>query len=175
MADKSQTQIASERKSLTQERLREVLHYDPVTGGFTWKVMLSSRREAGAVAGGLKPSGYILIGVDGHRYRAHRLAWLYVTGEWPPDQIDHWDNVRSHNWWSNLRAADNQLNQANARRSKNNTSGFKGVYRHRDKWRAKINVGRRHIHLGTFADPATGGLAYERAAKEYFGEFARAA
>ena len=163
-------------RGLTMTRLHERLHYDPDTGKFRWRVSVSANRKSGDEAGDQKKdSGYILIGIDGHRYRAHRLAWLYMTGEWPEDQIDHRDNVRHHNWWSNLRLADNQKNQANSRRPKNNTSGFKGVYLYRGRWRAKINPDRRQIHLGTFDDPSHAGAAYDRAAKQYFGEFGRAA
>jgi hypothetical protein len=162
---------------LTAGRLRTLLRYSPETGEFYWLVTNSARRPAGSLAGDLKPSGYVLIGIDGFRYRAHRLAWLYMTGEWPADQVDHKDNVRSHNWWSNLRIADNAKNQANSRRPKNNTSGFKGVYwsTQREKWAAKINPDRRQVHLGFYDDPRLAHEAYKRAAAHYFGDFARAA
>lgn len=163
---------------LTADRLREVLRYSPSTGEFHWRIMCSARRPAGMLAGDKKiDSGYILIGVDGFRYRAHRLAWLYMTGAWPTDQIDHEDTNRSNNRWDNLRTATNQLNQANARLSKNNTSGFKGVFwNHRlRKWQAKISVDGQQIHLGYHEDAAVLAAAYLAAAKKYFGDFARAA
>lgn len=164
-------------RGLTAERLRTLLHYCPETGAFRWLVSNSARRPAGSAAGELKPSGYILIGINGWRYRAHRLAWLYVTGEWPQVQIDHRDNDRSNNKWLNLRPADNAQNQANAKRPKNNTSGFKGVFwnKQRQKWAAKINPDRRQVHLGFFADPKEAHAAYCRGAEKFFGEFARAA
>jgi hypothetical protein len=162
---------------LTADRLREVLRYSPSTGVFHWRVMSSSRRPAGSVAGELKPSGYILIGVDGFRYRAHRLAWLYMLGMWPDKQVDHKDNNRSNNIWKNLRLADNAQNQANSRCSKNNKAGFKGVYWHKRnaKWAAKINPGRKQVHLGCYDSPSEAHEAYLRGAQKYFGTFARAA
>jgi hypothetical protein len=69
--------------SLTAERLREVLDYNPETGVFTWKVRTSIRVVAGKVAGSVGKRGYLIIGVGGRNYYAHRLAWLHMTGEWP--------------------------------------------------------------------------------------------
>ena len=79
------------QKHLTQDRLKELLHYDPDTGVFTWIQKPAPRGRAiiGSVAGGLKQHGYITIGINQREYYAHRLAWLYVYGEWPEDQIDH--------------------------------------------------------------------------------------
>lgn len=164
-------------RGLTAERLRALLSYCPETGEFRWLVTNSKRRMAGSAAGDRKPSGYIIIGIDGHRYRAHRLAWLFMTGQWPAHQVDHRDNDRANNKWLNLRAADNAQNQANSKRQRNNTSGFKGVYwnTQRQKWAAKINPGRRQVHLGFFDDPKIAHEAYVRGAKRFFGEFARAA
>lgn len=163
------------RWGLSVSRLKELLRYDPESG--IWE-RLSTRggEAAGTRAGSRKASGYILIDVDGHRYRAHRLAWLYMTGSWPARQIDHADNNRSNNRWHNLRLADDQQNQANSRKSKNNTSGFKGVYRSHCRgrpWRAKLNLGTKQIHLGSFDTAADAAAAYASAAKEHFKEFAR--
>lgn len=166
---------------LTADRVREVLNYDKDTGIFTWRVTLSQRRLAGQACGELKPSGYVVIGIDGHRYRAHRLAWLYVHGEWPSMQIDHRDLNRSNNKFDNLRLSTQQQNTFNTPVSKNNRCGFKGVYEHKgrsgllSRWCAKINVGRRQIHLGTFDTPEEASRAYEAGARLYAGEFARAA
>ena len=176
MAKAVQSRNPSERKPLTVERLREVLSYNPETGSWVWAKTLSIRRVAGCIAGDVKPNGYRFIGIDGHRYRAHRLAWFYMTGEWPPMQIDHWDNNRSNNAWRNLRLATNKNNQANSRRPKNNTSGFKGVYwsKQKRKWAAKINPDRRQVHLGFFDIPEDAHAAYTAAATHFFGAFARA-
>lgn len=161
---------------LTIERLREVLSYDPDTGVFTRLKSLTHNAREGSVAGSLKSSGYMFIDVDNVRYRAHRLAWFYMTGEMPSQMVDHRDNVRSNNRWSNLRLANNQQNGANSKAKRFNTSGFKGVYWHkkRELWAAKINVGKRQIYLGCFNFREDAAAAYLRAACEHFGEFARA-
>lgn len=158
------------------ERIREVLSYNPETGEFHWRVTLSARRIAGSLAGEVKDSGYRLIGVDGARYRAHRLAFVYMNGEWPADQVDHVNCNRSDNRWVNLRAATNQQNGANRGANRNNKSGYKGVSWNcqRGKWAAKITLRGRQKHLGFFTDPAAAGVAYAVAAKAYFGEYGRA-
>jgi hypothetical protein len=111
--------------SLTQERLKQLLHYDPETGVFTWAV---GRKKAArnAVAGGLSDRGYFVIGVDGVRHRAHRLAWLYMHGAYP-EQIDHENHVRSDNRLCNLRATNNAENHKNISKPVNNKSGVVGV------------------------------------------------
>lgn len=163
---------------LTAERLREVLHYSPETGEFRWRVMTSFRRPVGMLAGDKKKgSGYVLIGVDKFRYRAHRLAWLYMTGEWPSLQVDHKDTDRANNRWENLRLATNQQNQINSRVSKNSLSGVKGVFwsKQRQKWCAKLSIGKRQYHGGFYDDINEAAAAYMRLATAHFGEFARAA
>lgn len=161
--------------NLTAARLREVLHYEPQTGVFHWIVTTSSRRPVGSVAGGPTSTGYARIGVDGVRYRSHRLAWLYMTGEWPSDQVDHKDNDRLNNRWENLRLVDNQMNQGNSGMSRNNTSGVKGVFwsKQRQQWQTKININRRQIHGGYFHNLDDAAASYAALASKYFGEFAR--
>lgn len=165
------------RSGITQQRLMEVLHYDPETGEWMWAATLSARRVTGQAAGGITDAGYRSIRVNGNLFRAHRLAWLYMTGEWPAEQIDHVNGERSDNRWINLRAATEQQNKANTRVSANCKSGVKGVYwnRQRQKWQAKINPNRTQVHLGFFDDIDKAAEAYASAAKLYFGEFGRAA
>lgn len=112
-------------ESLTQQRLKEVLHYDSDSGVFTWAV---GRRKAakGVVAGGFSDRGYLNICVDGVRYRAHRLAWLYMYGVYPK-QIDHLNHVRHDNRIINLRETDNTGNSRNQSKPIHNTSGVVGV------------------------------------------------
>src|SRR4029450_2313606 len=115
---------------LTAERLRELLDYDPETGDFTWKV---NRRcvRSGSVAGNVNcVDGYCYIGVDARRYHAHRLAWLYIKGAWPNDQIDHINGNKADNRFANLRQATHSQNQANGGRYSNNASGYNGVTLH---------------------------------------------
>lgn len=169
--------MTKERTTISHSRLKELLHYNPETGVWTWLRATSARKPAGSEAGDVKPSGYRLIGVDGVRYRAHRLAWFYVTETWPDSLIDHIDGIRSNNAFSNLRLANCQQNAANSKISKNNTSGYKGVYwlKQRSLWAAKVNVGPKQIYLGSFQKAEDAARAYEQGAKRYFGEFARVA
>jgi len=118
----------SGRTELTAERLREVLRYEPETGVFVWRVRAARRIHVGAVAGNISPSsGYRFIGVDCRLYGAHRLAWLYMTGEWPKHQVDHVNMDCADNRWANLRDATCSQNTANSCVRINNKSGFKGV------------------------------------------------
>jgi hypothetical protein len=155
--------------------LRARLSYDAETGVFTWRKKPGRSMVEGAVAGCLNHYGYTVIGVEGELYYAHRLAWLWMTGEWPADQIDHRNGVRGDNRWENLRQATNQLNQAN--RKRNAGAFMKGItkYKPNGKWQAQISVEGKHISLGYFRCPAAAHLAYVVAANEAFGEFARSA
>lgn len=159
---------------LTQERLKDLLHYDPETGVFTWRVAKRGIR-AGAVAGAVhKDSGYILIGIDKKSYRAQRLAWLYMTGEWPPALVDHRNLDRADNRWANLRAATRAQNNANTRSRAHNKLGIKGVRAVGSKFRAIITIDGNPIHLGYFPTADEAHAVYVRAANDRFAEFARA-
>lgn len=93
---------------LTQEVLKSLLYYDPETGIFVWLVT-RQRSPAGKEAGGYDEKGYRRICVNGTKVRAHRLAWLYMTGEWPEDQLDHINGLKDDNRFVNLREATNSL------------------------------------------------------------------
>jgi len=164
------------KHELTAKRLREVLHYDPETGVFTWAVTLSQRAIAGSVAGSVHASGYRYIGIDGQRYPAQRLAWLYMTGEWPSDLVDHENLTPGDDRWSNLREATRAQNAWNAPCHRDNTTGFKGVYWHKaaGKWMAQIKANGRLVYLGLFTDINAAAAAYAGAAHRFHGEFARA-
>jgi heme-degrading monooxygenase HmoA len=165
--------------TLTAERLRELLAYDPAAGVFTWRVDVRGGAwvKAGHVAGTIHSrDGYRQISICKVQHKAHRLAWLYVTGAWPSEQIDHVNGDRSDNRIANLREASAAGNARNARRRIDNVSGFKGAYEYRPgKWRAYINKDGRRINLGTFATPEEAHAAYVAAAQEHHGEFARPA
>ena len=114
-------------KNISAERIRELLHYDPLTGIFIWKVTLSNRAKAGSICN-YKSHGYISIRINGLLYGAHRLSWVYMTGEWPDEEIDHKDTHILNNKWGNLRKATKLQNRQNMSfRKKQNTSGYKGV------------------------------------------------
>lgn len=140
-------------KTLTQEYLKSILHYDPKTGIFTRRVS-NNGWLAGEVAGGNNGHGYIAIEINGVAYRAHRLAFLYMTGAFPADQVDHINGTKDDNRWNNLRAVTNTENQRNARRRRSNTSGYLGVSPQKStgKWLAYISVNGRKKYLGTFTD-----------------------
>lgn len=147
------------KTDLTAQRLREVLHYDPETGVFTWRVQPSSQVKVGDVAGGPGDQGYARITVDGFNRSAHRLAWLYMHGEFPKNQIDHADGVRNNNRLSNLRESSQSENCQNRAMRSDNTSGFIGVNRKKGKWRAQIMVEGKNTTVGYFDDPAAAYVA----------------
>jgi hypothetical protein len=151
---------------LTQARLKELLHYDPETGCFVWRVARSARAKAGTVAGSLW-RGYVNISVDAKIYTAHRLAWLYVTGAWPTNVIDHINRFRSDNRWCNLRLSTQTLNAQNARLRRDNQSGAKGVSWHEGnrKWRARIQADKKQLFLGWFSTFEDAAAAYKTAAR----------
>ena len=159
---------------ITQARLKELLDYDPTTGVFVWKVSRGNR-AARSTAGSKDAHGYICIEVYGRIYKAHRLAWLYVTGKWPEEQIDHTNCNRADNRVVNLREATNAENRANTMLCRSNTSGIKGVNWHKKagKWRAYIGVGRRAIHLGLFYCREDAAAAYAEASARFHKDFGR--
>lgn len=161
--------------NLTHERLLAVLRYDPITGKFTWLVRKSRRTHPGSEAGYITPEGYVEISLDGENYKAHRLAWFYMTGEWPKKLTDHKDNVRWNNRWSNLREADNAQNSRNSRRRSDNQSRLKGVVLRPRGWKAHITINGKQTGLGFFPTAEEAHEAYVAAAKLHYGEFARAA
>lgn len=147
-------------KTITQAQLKEKLHYNQKSGEFTWKVRCG-RQSAGKTAGTIHSDGYIDIMFDGAHFFAHRLAWLYVHGEFPPDQIDHINRIKTDNRIVNLRVvtnSENQQNQASAR--SNSTSGFLGVSLKRGRWRAGIRVNGKSMHIGTFDTKEQAHAAY---------------
>lgn len=174
-----------ERKRISLDELKEFVRYEPETGIF---IRLSAPRPQaahyiGKPAGYIKPGshadggGYVLMSIDGRVYRAHQLAWLYMTGEWPSGDIDHKNDIRHDNRWENLRAATRSQNIGNARIPHDSLSGVKGATwdKNRGKWLSQIVFQGRHIYLGRFDTKEEAGAAYDRAALKYFGEFARAA
>lgn len=160
---------------LTQDRLKELLHYDPETGVFTRRIARSGARGGiGAVAGSTHYDGYKRISIDGKLYQSHRLAWLYTHGTWPADMVDHINGVAGDNRLTNLREATQIQNMANVGKPSNNTSGYKGVSWHKrdKKWRAQINHQDKQKHLGHFTTPEEAHAAYCAAASALYGDFA---
>ena len=165
---------------LTQEYLKECLHYDPETGIFRWKKEPRPNRPLiGQITGVTDEYGYVRIQIGSKRYRAHRLAFLYMTGAWPTNQVDHRDLNRSNNRWGNLRDATQGQNSSNHPTHKNNKVGLKGVGKKTDgrskPYAAHISINNKKYHLGYFATPEDAHAAYVAAAETNFSEFARVA
>jgi hypothetical protein len=151
-------------RGLTQSRLHEVLDYDPATGVFRWKVRTSIRNKVGAVAGiSVNDSGYAIITIDYCKFRAHRLAWLYMHGVWPSYEVDHINGHRSDNRILNLRDVQQELNQQNRRSANSNSrTGVLGVswHKQRGKYTARIKVGSRYRSLGLHETVEAASAAY---------------
>jgi HNH endonuclease/AP2 domain len=165
---------------ITHSELLEAMDYNPETGIFRWKHRSDcskrwNSRYAGKIAGGIGPQGYMIIGFNGEKYRAHRLAWLYMTGEWPSEHIDHKKGNRLDNRFAKLREATNAQNIRNSTKKRTNTSGIKGVYWNRKckKWQAQIVMNYVHHYLGVFTNIEDAEKAYREAADSLHGEFAR--
>jgi hypothetical protein len=150
----------------TAERVRELLNYDPETGVFTWREGANlgkghGRRKPGGEAG-CKGARYTILSIDGQHVYAHRVAWLYMTGEWPPATVDHRNRDTYCNRWANLRLATIAEQRQNSALSRRNTSGRKGVSwdASKGKWAAQIGAhGKRH-HIGRFDDVEQAAAAY---------------
>ncbi len=159
----------SNRKAgeLTAEELRKLLSYDAETGVFTRRVDCGGiGGRAGSVAGTMNDQGYVLVSVKSHQYRAHRLAWLYVTGQWPTGEIDHKNADRSDNRWENLRDVSTTVNAQNKRRAQRNSkTGLLGAcWAMRDKtFIARIKVDGRYRSLGSFESAEQAHAAYVEA------------
>lgn len=165
-----------EEASITAEALRKAVHYDPNTGIMT----LRERRgvnQPGHVLGNVAAYGYHLVVLFRRRYRRSRLAWLYMTGEFPPEGtfIDHIDGDRTNDAWSNLRVATPLQNQYNRGPSRNNTSGHPGAVldKRNGRWKSSIVFNNRTIWLGYHDTPEAAGAAYIEASRSLRGEFHR--
>lgn len=159
MADIRPQDVSAE---INQQNLKTILHYDPETGAFTW-ASRHSNKAAGSIAGHADHLGYWKIKIAKRSYRAHRLAWLYVYGEWPSFQIDHIDGDKANNAICNLRNGSGGVNQQNVRRPQvNNRSGFLGVHKRSDSntYRVSISVDGVLRHFGGFRTAEEASDAY---------------
>jgi len=137
---------------LTADLLRELLSYDPATGVFRRKVRTSNRINVGDEAGHINGLGYRLIRVKNQEVRAHRLAWLYVHGRWPADQLDHINGIRNDNRIANLRESTQAENLQNSGVRTDNKSGHPGVFWNtsQNRWWAYISINKKKFNLGSF-------------------------
>jgi len=149
------------KTDLTAELAREFYCYDAETGVLQWRKKPCARVDAGDIAGALNGDGYLQVGFKYKVYTAHRIAWIYVTGAWPKGQVDHINGVRTDNRWLNLRDVSASINQQNRRTlAGNNSSGFTGVRRFQNAWRAGIWVGGTNTFLGYFKTKEEANCAY---------------
>lgn len=157
---------------LTQERLKEVLHYDPGSGVFT-RLVSAGGQVAGSIAGSISVEGYRQIRIDGKHYRGARLAFLYMTGV-APLIVDHINRKRHDDRWENLREADFSQNAANNKLSTSNKSGFKGVSwdKRLKRWRVRVSIDGKQQLIGYFEDFELAELAASEARTKAYGEFA---
>jgi len=151
---------------ITQSELKDILHYDQDTGVFTWL-------KNYIVAGTVEKKGYIAIKINKKSYKAHRLAWLYVYGNFPKEQIDHLNGIKNDNCINNLREATASENMLNRKQFKTSSAEFKGISFHKkqQKWTAKIQINKQRIWLGSFYSANEAAIAYKNAAIKLHGSF----
>lgn len=154
---------------ITQEFIKSVLNYDENTGKFTWI-------KNGKSAGYIQKNGYVRFNFDNKHYRGHRLAWLYMYGEYPESHIDHINGNPSDNRICNLRLCTRNQNMQNRKVNKNNKIGIKGVSWNKaiNKWHVQIGLNGKVKHIGYFDDLEFAELVSVEARDKYHKEFARA-
>ena len=157
------------KRAITAETLKSMLRYDRDTGKFFWAIDMSSTAQAGNEAG-TDRYGYVVITIDGSKYRAHRLAWLFVFGEWPSGVIDHINGRRSDNRIENLRDVTVSINTQNqTKANRDSKTGVLGVSKHSlcDKFVSQITVNNKRIYLGLFDTAELANLAYVDAKRKF--------
>lgn len=160
-------------KIITQEELKLLFKYDTETGNFIRLTKTAYTVNIGDIAGTINFYGYVVIGIKRKYYTAHRLAWLYVYGEWPKDCIDHINGIKVDNRIENLRQATKQENSRNRGKTKSNTSGYKGVFLDTttSKYVAIAVIDYKHIRLGLYDSAEDASKVYEEYTKIHFKEF----
>lgn len=148
-------------------RLRELLNYDTATGLLTWRVS-RGKAKAGSVVSTRDVRGYLVLGVDGKRYYAHRVAWALMSGDWPAEVIDHIDGDKANNRAANLRCVPISMNAQNRRRvAVRSKSQILGVRKYGARWRAVISISGSQKYLGTFDSAAEAQQAYLAAKRSW--------
>ncbi len=151
--------------NITASRVRELFDYNPETGIFTRKVRTAMRTKIGDIVGNRDSYGYLQVSVDGKLCLLHRLAWLYVYGNFPSGKIDHIDRCKTNNAISNLRDVTHKENMRNLPIFKTNTSGYAGVHQRKDNGRftAHISCNGQKRFLGNYDSAESASSAYELA------------
>lgn len=153
---------------VTEEYIKSILNYDPYTGLFKWSVARGRNSRIDSFAGGFNVNGYARISIDKKTFLAHRLAWLCMTGKWPILFIDHINGVKHDNRWCNLREATATQNGQNKSVAARNITGAKGVSK------SKNGKFRVYLCLGSYDTVEEAKKVYDKAAKDFYGEFYRA-
>jgi len=164
---------ATKQDTLTVTQLKAAVRYESESGKF-FRVGNRTRSPHGRVLGNKTSNGYLHISVNGKKYAAHRLAWLYAHGEWPNGDIDHIDGDRANNSLSNLRVVSRSTNLENLRVAKthNASTGLLGAYPYGTSGKlfiAKIQVRGRTVRVGLFSTAQDAHEAYVRAKRELHG------
>lgn len=157
---------------LTVDLAHEWFEYDPSTGLIRWKKQSARNVPVGREAGSRDKLGYLHIRFKGRAYLAHRVAWLMTFGEWPPEFTDHIDGNPSNNRISNLRLASPAQNRWNSREFRSGMTGVSPSAGGRTCI-ARIQSGKKKVHLGTFGTEQEANMAYQKAASKLFGDYAR--
>lgn len=159
---------------ITAQECRHLFNYNPVTGLLVWKNPTSQKYKRGDVAGSVNSHGYRVVGVKGRKIKVHRIIWAIVTGSWPEFEVDHDDGDRANNAWINLRLATTQENSFNRKCRAESSTGAKGVFpTPSGKYIARITISGKRKSLGHFDTIDAAKTAYDLAAQQNFGSFAR--
>jgi len=152
------------KADLTAARLRELLHYDAESGVFSWLgVAPHSRRKPGS-SPPTNAKGYCILRVDGEKHLAHRLAYLYAHGRWPDGHVDHINGNKRDNRIDNLRAVTCSLNNQNIRQARRHSkTGILGVRKEGNGFTARLKVGGKSLHIGSFPTAEQAYTAYVQA------------
>jgi hypothetical protein len=146
--------------------LKNNLRYDQEAGLFyNATLRITGGPPVGSVMGWSNPRGYVYVSAGNRPFQAHRVAWYFVHGVWPPGQIDHINRITSDNRIANLRMATPSLNQLNQGLRSSSTTGVRGVSRFGNGCRAQIKINGRSKHIGLFASLEEAGAAYESVRK----------
>jgi hypothetical protein len=156
-----------------QDIIRNCIDYDPDTGIMVWKISCSARSWKGARIGWKTKTGYLRVQLNHKKYLLHRLAWFFIHGSFPDNEIDHINGDKSDNRLVNLREVTRAQNMCNQKTSSVNTTGFKGVTRRGDRFRAQIQHEGEYHFIGSYDTPEEAHQAYCKKADELHGDFSR--
>lgn len=162
-------------EQISLEEVKRLVTYNPETGEFWRLVKTSNNAIMDRPMGSLDAYGYLIAQINSIKnIKLHRLVWFYMTGEWPKEEIDHKNRIKTDNRLENLRLASRSQNEGNTKKAENQTSRFKGVSfaKREQRWYARLHTTEKVLSLGYFNSERDAGIVYNEAAKKYFGEFA---